>query len=77
MPDITYSTVLGLTWSGMERNIAILIGSVPALNPLLVPVGRYIRETLGSSTTGTKSEKSYPDQISKESNSRRISDADN
>ena len=64
LPDASYSTVLGLTWSGMERNIAIMIGSVPALNPLWVPVARFIRETVGSSRSKLRSARSQSYQLS-------------
>ncbi|KAI5925269.1 hypothetical protein F4810DRAFT_708655 [Camillea tinctor] len=63
-PDSSYSTVLGLTWSGMERNIAILIGSIPALNPLAAPATRLIRETLGSSKSKLRSARSQSYQLS-------------
>ncbi|KAI1762789.1 hypothetical protein GGR53DRAFT_500025 [Hypoxylon sp. FL1150] len=48
-PDSSYSTVEGLMWAGMERNIAILVGSIPALNPLAAPAGRFLKQTVGSS----------------------------
>ncbi|APA05322.1 hypothetical protein sscle_01g000920 [Sclerotinia sclerotiorum 1980 UF-70] len=62
-PD-TFSTVLGLTWSGMERNIAILLGSVPALNPLVAPATRVMRQTLGSSILKFRSARSQLYQLS-------------
>ncbi|TAQ84269.1 hypothetical protein B7494_g7401 [Chlorociboria aeruginascens] len=49
LPDVSYSTVMGLTWSGMERNIAMIVGSAPPLRPLLQPAIRLASQTLGSS----------------------------
>ncbi|KAJ8065136.1 hypothetical protein OCU04_005849 [Sclerotinia nivalis] len=63
-PDPSYSTVMGLTWAGMERNIAILIGSVPALNPLVAPTTRFIRQTLSSSGSKLRSARSQSYQLS-------------
>ncbi|KAJ8132323.1 hypothetical protein O1611_g1308 [Lasiodiplodia mahajangana] len=62
-PDVSFSTVLGLTWSGMERNIAILIGSVPALNPLATPMTKLLK-SLGSSSSKLESAKSQSYQLS-------------
>lgn len=69
VPDVSYSTVMGLMWAGMERNIAILIGSVPALNSL----AEWVKRTLGSSTS--RSDDSY--QLSASDRSRRLSDQEN
>ncbi|KAK6591767.1 integral membrane protein [Botrytis cinerea] len=62
-PD-TFSTVLGLTWSGMERNIAILLGSVPALNALVAPATRLMSQTLVSSSLKFRSARSQSYQLS-------------
>ncbi|RYC64418.1 hypothetical protein CHU98_g1799 [Xylaria longipes] len=64
MPDMSFSTVLGLTWSGMERNIAMLVGSVPALNPLAAPATRLLRQTFSSSKSRLRSAKSGSYQLS-------------
>jgi hypothetical protein len=54
MPDPSYTTVSGLMWAGMERNIAIMVGSIPAIRPLATPFQRLVSSTFGSrSKTGT------------------------
>ncbi|OTB04430.1 hypothetical protein M426DRAFT_261950 [Hypoxylon sp. CI-4A] len=63
-PDTSYSTVLGLMWAGMERNIAIIIGSIPALNPLAAPATELFRKTLGSSKSRLRSATSHSYQLS-------------
>ncbi|KAH8164041.1 hypothetical protein CIB48_g4207 [Xylaria polymorpha] len=64
IPDMSFSTVLGLTWSGMERNIAMLVGSIPALNPLAAPAARLLKETFSSSQSKLRSAKSGSSQMS-------------
>ncbi|OOO14051.1 aminotransferase class I and II [Aspergillus oryzae] len=44
--DASYTTVMGLMWAGMERNIAMMIGSVPALRPLTTPFMKLTSETM-------------------------------
>ncbi|KAJ1712396.1 hypothetical protein NYO67_5403 [Aspergillus flavus] len=44
--DASYTTVMGLIWAGMERNIAMMIGSVPALRPLTTPFMKLTSETM-------------------------------
>jgi len=63
-PDVSYSTVMGLMWAGMERNIAILAGSIPALNPLAAPAAKFITRTLGLSRSKLNSARSHSYQLS-------------
>ncbi|KAI1275242.1 hypothetical protein F5Y07DRAFT_370986 [Xylaria sp. FL0933] len=76
MPDASFSTVLGLTWSGMERNIAMLVGSIPALNPLVTPATRLLKETFGSSASRLRSAKSDADQLSDVPDSSKLPSRD-
>lgn len=74
VPDASYSTVLGLTWAGMERNIAIMIGSIPALNPLAAPTSRFLKDTFGSSKSRLARSQSY--QLSDNPGSKKLSEQD-
>ncbi|TRX88282.1 hypothetical protein FHL15_010849 [Xylaria flabelliformis] len=76
MPDMSFSTVLGLTWSGMERNIAMLVGSIPALNPLAAPATRLLRQTFNSSKSKLRSTKSDSNQLSDIPESPKLSSQD-
>ncbi|KAI2464342.1 hypothetical protein F4781DRAFT_74041 [Annulohypoxylon bovei var. microspora] len=76
VPDGSFSTVLGLTWAGMERNIAILAGSIPALNPLAAPATRLIKQTLGSSASRLRSTTSHSYQLSDIPQPRKLPDDD-
>ncbi|KAI0188959.1 hypothetical protein EV127DRAFT_114645 [Xylaria flabelliformis] len=76
MPDMSFSTVLGLTWSGMERNIAMLVGSIPALNPLAAPATRLLRQTFNSSRSKLRSAKSDSNQLSDIPESPKLSSQD-
>jgi hypothetical protein len=46
---------MGLMWAGMERNIAMMIASVPALRPLAGPVANLTSQTM--SYLGVRSSK--------------------
>ena len=46
-PDPSFSTILGLLWAGMERNVAIIIASVPAMQPLAAPLSQLTSRTFG------------------------------
>ncbi|KAI0546115.1 hypothetical protein F4679DRAFT_558528 [Xylaria curta] len=76
MPDMSFGTVLGLTWSGMERNIAMLVGSIPALNPLAAPATRLLRQTFNSSKSKLRSAKSDSNQLSDIPESPKLSSQD-
>lgn len=45
IPDNSYTSISGLVWAGMERNLAILLGSIPQCRPLVVPVSNYTKAT--------------------------------
>ncbi|KAJ5986614.1 hypothetical protein N7451_010979 [Penicillium sp. IBT 35674x] len=53
--DVSYTTVMGLMWAGMERNIAMMIASVPALRPLAGPIANLTSQTM--SYLGVRSSK--------------------
>lgn len=45
---------MGLTWAGMERNIAIMIGSIPFLRPLVTPFVNLTSRTFSGLIFSTK-----------------------
>ncbi|PYH40407.1 pyridoxal phosphate-dependent aminotransferase [Aspergillus saccharolyticus JOP 1030-1] len=53
--DASYTTVMGLMWAGMERNIAMMIASVPALRPLTTPLARWTSQTISYLGVGSSS----------------------
>jgi hypothetical protein len=53
IPDNSYTSISGLVWAGMERNIAILLGSIPQCRPLVVPVSNYTKTTWSRITGST------------------------
>ncbi|OJZ86453.1 hypothetical protein ASPFODRAFT_206891 [Aspergillus luchuensis CBS 106.47] len=57
--DSTYTTVMGLTWAGMERNIAMMIASVPPLRPLAEPVVRLTSNTFSNLISSRRTQNSY------------------
>lgn len=57
--DSTYTTVMGLTWAGMERNIAMMIASVPPLRPLAEPVVRLTSQTFSNLMSSRRTQNSY------------------
>jgi len=54
MQDILYDSIIGLTWAGMERNIAIMIGSIPSLRSLVTPFVNLMSRTFSGSIFSTK-----------------------
>ncbi|KAI5854492.1 hypothetical protein GGS23DRAFT_619745 [Durotheca rogersii] len=75
-PDMSFSIVLGLMWSGMERNIAIIIRSIPALNPLVGLATRLVKQTLDSSILRLRSVRSHSHQPSDIPPSQKLPDDD-
>ncbi|KAJ5578056.1 uncharacterized protein N7459_007020 [Penicillium hispanicum] len=57
--DSTYTTILGLMWAGMERNIAMMVASVPSLRPLAEPVVRLTSRTLSSWRSSNRTQRTY------------------
>ena len=45
---------MGLTWAGMERNLAIMFGSIPALRTLVTPITRLTSRTFSGSIFSSK-----------------------
>jgi len=52
--DTPYDSIMGLTWAGMERNIAIMIGSIPSLRPLMTPFINLMSRTFSGLVFSTK-----------------------
>ena len=53
--DNSYVSIMGLMWAGMERNIAIMIGSIPSMRPLAGPVAKFTSRTFTKMTSSKKS----------------------
>ena len=45
---------MGLMWAGMERNIATMLGSIPALRPLVSPLANITSKTFSRSFFSSK-----------------------
>lgn len=45
---------MGLTWASMERNIAIMLGSIPSLRPLATPFINLMSRTFSGLTSSIK-----------------------
>ena len=43
--DNSFTSILGLMWAGMERNIAIMAASVPAMRALAEPFIKFASRT--------------------------------
>jgi hypothetical protein len=67
---MSYTSILGLMWAGMERNVAMMIASVPPLRPLAAPFLRITSQTFSYLRKGTSSQ-SYP--MDSSSGSKNIS----
>lgn len=57
--DNSYTTVMGLLWAGMERNIAMLVASVPAMRPLMAPLVKYTSKAMSYLRSGPPSNQVY------------------
>ncbi|MCJ1436771.1 hypothetical protein MMC27_006153 [Xylographa pallens] len=57
--DVSFASISGLLWAGMERNIAIMIASIPAIRPMVTPFVSLVSRSFGYSrskpTTGDQS----------------------
>ena len=57
--DVSFASISGLLWAGMERNLAIMIASIPAIRPMVTPFMSLVSRSLGYSrskpTSGNQS----------------------
>lgn len=57
--DGSFSSILGLMWAGMERNIAIMVASVPAMRPLAEPFTKLMTRTFAYGHKATPDPRGY------------------
>jgi hypothetical protein len=57
--DMSFSSILGLTWAGLERNIAIMVASVPAVRPLVEPFIKLVTRAFSYGHKSTSDPQSY------------------
>ena len=57
--DVSFSIILGLMWAGMERNIAIMVASVPPMRPLAEPLIKLTSRTFSYGRKPASDPQSY------------------